>query len=150
MEEKTHTISDTEIFKITLTSEGKKALKSAGHWAFIIAVLAAIWIIFSFGMQIFTMFKMYKTPIGQEDSFSNIFLVQGFLSLLISIFYAFPAYFLYTFSEKAKKGVAINNPAVVGQSFENLKNFFKYVVAAIVLMVLFYTIFALTMLESFF
>jgi hypothetical protein len=102
----------------------KKYLLETAKWGKFLAIvgfvgmglLVLLGLAFIVGFSIFNSLTKSPVPVG----------ALGFIYIIMAVLYFFPLNYLYNFSEKIPRGIALNDELELTSSFENLKSLFKF------------------------
>jgi len=121
--------SKFEQFELSLTSDSKEYLYSAGKWAFFLGIIGFIFSAFMFIVAII-IGATFSNFSGNEFSNSpfNGLLGSGFIAgiyVVLSLVYGVFSYFLFQFGLKMKNSNRDNSTSTLTTGLLSLKRFFK-------------------------
>jgi len=115
---------DQKNVALEVTEHSKFHLKTAASWSKFMAILGFV------GIGLMAMGAIVAIPMG---SFMNNYLYSSFPYALIGVSYLaiailvfFPTLFLFRFSQKTASALAMNNPVVLEDAFQNMKRYWKF------------------------
>ncbi|MEZ4875451.1 MAG: DUF5362 family protein [Flavobacteriaceae bacterium] len=121
--------SKFENFELSLTSESKEYLFSAGKWAFFLGIVGFIFTAFILMAAIIVgiAFSNLNSNEFGSSPFGG-FISGGFIAgiyIVLGVFYGILSYFLVHFGSKMKKAYQNNNTLTMTEGLKSLKLFFK-------------------------
>jgi len=110
--------------KLNITADGNSYLRTTAQWATFMAILGFIGTVLLVVVAFFMMIISPMSSLGSTFGFPMSLI--GVLYLLMAVLYFFPAYYLYSFADKAKQALDGNKQELFDESLKNLKRMFKF------------------------
>lgn len=123
-------------FELRLNESSKKFLRDASKWAFVLSILGFIssGLLLFIGIFALIFFNEANTVFQGFSEFPPY--VYAIIYMLIAIISFFPARYLFNFSRRMKIALAEKNTNDLTLAFKKLKLYFKFIVIAILSLVL--------------
>ncbi len=126
MENTTILDEQTETSSGAITAQSLAYLRTGARWAKFLSIVGF------FFVSLYLLFVIigaasaidYITLFGGTSPITAIIIIATYFAIVA--FYFLPFYYLYSFSTSALDAVKTSNFKTLGQSFKNLKSFFKF------------------------
>ncbi len=141
-------IFELDLDELLVSDESKGYLLEISKWGHFISILGFIFVALMIGGGLFFsyLFNSIMSMTGVDEYNSMPFPMGGFglFYIVMAVIYAFPVYYLYTFSKKIKVAVNSNDEKSLDFALRNLKSHYRFIGILLIVIMSLYVLIAIS------